>query len=120
MFTHRLLFVLCTFALFACSRSSPAGAYETHGSDDKFKMGLELRDNGTGQFVTRSNVGDPRVDRAAEALMTITDGRWSRDGQQLVLTGKRGDGKVATFKFAIQENGDLIWTENGARFAKNH
>jgi hypothetical protein len=114
----RLFLLLFTVALVACSRPALTGRYQSQGSEDKFKMVLELADAGAAKFVTKANLGDPKLDRAVEATMGIPSGRWTKEGGEIAVTGPRGDGKPMTHRFFIQENGDLIWKENGARFVK--
>jgi hypothetical protein len=119
--TIRLVLFIATLLVAAgCGRSpaNVAGSYQTVGSEDKFRMGLALAADGQGKFATRANLGDPKLDRAVEATMTIPSGRWVLEKGDVVLTGTRPDGKTVTHRFFIQENGDLIWKENGARFAK--
>ena len=117
MIKHTLL-LLFTLLLFGCGRS-PNGLYQTVGSEDKFRMTLQISSGGQAKFITRSNVGNPEVDRAAESTMSIDSGRWTADGPNVVVTGAARDGKALTYHFVTQENGDLIWQKNGARFVKS-
>lgn len=112
-----LLALLFALILAGCSRS-PTGLYQSVGSEDKFRMTLELSNGGAAKFTTRSNVGNPEVDRAVESSMSLTSAQWSQEGANLNVTGTAQDGKTITYRFLGQENGDLIWQKNGARLVK--
>ena len=112
----RVAVLLFSLLFAACSRPSLAGRYETRGSEKQFKMTLELLTDGQGKFATAANLGNPQLDRSVEASMSIPQGRWTKERGEIVLGGNRGDGKPIAHRFAVQENGDLIWTEKGARF----
>lgn len=112
------LLVLClALMLVGCGRS-PGGLYQSVGSEDKFRMTLDLSRNGTAKFTTRSNLGNPELDRSVEAAMSLTSAKWSQDGANLIVTGVAKDGKSSSYRFVTQQNGDLIWDKNGARLVK--
>jgi hypothetical protein len=111
------LVLLFVFMVAGCSRN-PHGAYRSFGSEDKFLMTLDVVEGGQARFTTRSNVGDPNVDRVVESSMTVDNARWIKDGEILLVTGTAKDGKAASYRFQIQKNGDLIWDKNGARLVK--
>jgi hypothetical protein len=110
--------VLC-LALFlvGCGRSA-GGIYQSVGSEDKFRMTLDLNRNGEAKFNTRSNLGNPELDRSVETSMSLTNARWSQEGANLVVSGAAKDGKSVTYRFIAQQNGDLIWEKTGARLVK--
>ena len=111
--------VLLTLALaFAGCGRSPGGMYQSVGDEDKFRMTLVLGSAGKAQFATRSNLGNPELDRAVETSMSVENGQWTREGPKVVVTGTARDGKALTYRFQTQENGDLIWEKNGARLVK--
>lgn len=112
-----MLVLLATLFLAACSRPLD-GVYQTQGSEDKFRMTLEIRADGAAKFGTRANLGNPELDRAVEGVLTIPEGRWTRDRGEIAISGRRGDGKMVTHRFTLNANGELIWKENGARFVK--
>jgi hypothetical protein len=114
----RIAALLFIAFLAACSRPSLAGIYQTRGSVDKFRITLELRPDGKAVFATHSNLGNAQIDQTTQTLLTIPNGRWNAEQGQVILQGARGDGKTVTERFALQENGDLIWTQNGARFVR--
>jgi hypothetical protein len=113
---------LLVFALLfaGCGRPSINGLYQSTGSEDKFRMTLEVASAGKAKFTTRANLGSPEVDRKIESTMSIADGRWKREGATLLVAGTQGDGKTVTYRFVVMENGDLIWDKNGARLVKAH
>ena len=111
------LVLLATIFLVGCSRS-PNGVYQSFGSEDKFQMTLELRENGDAAFVTRSNLGNPGLDRAVESSMSLASGKWSKQGANVVVNGAAKDGKTVSYRFVTQPNGDLVWEKNGARLLK--
>lgn len=112
-----LLALLLAFTLAACSRS-PGGVYQSVGSEDKFRMTLELGDNGQARFITKSNLGNPALDQSVEAEMSIPTARWAQDGQMVAVVGASKGGKSLTYRFVVQKNGELIWDKNGARLVK--
>ena len=109
--------LLLLFIVAGCSRS-PAGLYQSVGSEDKFRMTLELLDAGQARFTTRSNLGNPTLDRSVESSMSLSTAKWTREGKTVLVTGAAQDGKSITYRFASQENGDLIWVKNGARLVR--
>jgi hypothetical protein len=113
----QILILLFAFILAGCSRS-PHGVYQSFGDQAKFLMTLDVLEGGQARFTTRSNVGNPQVDRTVEATMSVDNARWTKDGAILLVTGTARDGKAATYRFQIQKNGDLIWDKNGARLLK--
>jgi hypothetical protein len=113
-----LLVLFFALILIGCGRS-PGGLYQSVGSEDKFRMSLDLGGNGEARFVTRSNLGNPELDRAVESSMSLAAGRWSKEGANLIVKGELKDGKSVTYRFVSQENGDLIWEKNGARLVKS-
>jgi hypothetical protein len=113
----RILILLFTIILAGCSRS-PHGIYQSFGDQEKFLMTLDVLEGGQARFTTRSNVGNPEVDRAVESSMSVGNARWTKEGASLLVTGTANDGKAATYRFQIQKNGDLIWDKNGARLVK--
>jgi hypothetical protein len=115
---NRIVFVLFALLFAGCGRPTISGLYQSVGSEDKFRMSLEVVNGGTAKFTTRANLGNAELDRALESTMSIRDGRWTKDGVTLLVAGTQGDGKTATYRFVIQENGDLIWDKNGARLVK--
>jgi hypothetical protein len=113
------IFILLFALIFAgCSRPSVNGLYQSVGSEDKFRMSLEVADGGRAKVTTRANLGSAELDRAVESTMSIADGRWTKDGGTLLVTGTQADGKPVTYRFAVQENGDVVWEKNGARLVK--
>jgi hypothetical protein len=118
MRTALSLLVLLTVFLAGCGRSS-RGVYQSVGDEDKFRMVLELADAGRAKFTTRSNLGNPELDRAVASTMSIPSGQWTEDGAKVVVTGTGADGKAATYRFARQQNGDLVWEKNGARLVRS-
>ena len=114
----QFLLVLVAFLFAACSRSGVVGTYQTVGGEDKFNMTLEVREDGRATFFTRSNRGDGKMDIVLQTTMSIAEGRWTKDGPVISVTGIQGDGKPGTYRFVRQENGDLLWEKNGARFVK--
>jgi hypothetical protein len=112
-----IVILLFTLILAGCSRS-PHGIYQSFGDQDKFLMTLDVLEGGQARFTTRSNVGNPEVDRTVEATMSFDNARWTKDGAILLVNGTTKGGKPATYRFQIQENGDLIWDKNGARLIK--
>lgn len=113
-----ILTLLLAFTLAACGRS-PGGVYQSVGSEDKFRMTLELGDNGQARFTTKSNLGNPTLDQSVEAEMSIPAAKWAQDGQMVAVVGASKGGKNLTYRFQQQKNGDLIWDKNGARLAKS-
>jgi hypothetical protein len=113
----QLSLVLLSFILAGCGRS-PAGVYQSFGSEDKFRMTLDLNGGGEAKFATRSNLGNPELDRAVESSMSLTTGRWATQGPNLVVTGTAKDGKSVTYRFITQPNGDLVWEKTGARLVR--
>ena len=110
--------VLClALILVGCGRSA-GGLYQSTGSEDKFRMTLDLGRNGEAKFTTRSNLGNPELDRSVEAAMSLTNAKWSQDGANLIVTGMAKDGKSSSYRFITQQNGDLIWEKTGARLVK--
>ena len=114
----QIIILLFAFALAGCSRS-PAGLYQSVGSEDKFRMTLDLAKGGTARFTTRSNLGNSELDRAVESSMSLDTAKWAAQGPNLVVTGTAKDGKSVVYKFLTQPNGDLIWEKNGARLVKS-
>ena len=114
---NRLPLLLLALVLSGCGRS-PAGLYHSIGSEDKFRMVLELADNGEAKFTARSNLGNPELDRSVESSMSLTNGRWKREGAAVVVAGTAKDAKPITYRFSRQQNGDLIWEKNGARLVR--
>ena len=112
-----LLVLLVALTLVGCGRS-PAGVYQSVGSEDKFRLTLELADGGQAKFAARSNLGNPVLDQSVEATMSIPSARWTQDGPLVSVVGAAKDGKTLTYRFATQKNGDLIWDKNGARLVK--
>lgn len=115
----RVLLVFA-FALISngCSRKNFPGVYETQGDTSKFKMTLVLEPNGTAKFTTHSQLGNPQLDQSVSTLMAMPSGKWESRENTVAVVGTRGDGKQAAFAFVRQPNGDLVWTENGARFRR--
>ena len=113
----QILILFFAFILAGCSRS-PQGVYRSFGSEDKFLMTLDVIEGGQARFTTRSNVGNPSVDRVVELSMTVENARWVKDGANLLVNGTAKDGKAVAYRFQIQKNGDLIWDKNGARLVK--
>lgn len=113
-----LAFVLLAFLFTACSRPSRVGIYHTVGSEDKFRMTLEVREGGKAVFSTRSNLGSAEMDKTVNATMAIADGRWTEDKGALVVTGKLGAGKEVVYRFLVAPTGELFWETNGARFVR--
>ena len=109
--------VLLALALTGCGRS-PTGVYQSTGDEDKFRMTLEVASGGQARFATRSNLGNPEVDRAVEASMSLENARWSQEGPGISVVGTAKDGKPVTYRFTRQENGDLIWDKTGARLVR--
>ena len=112
-----ILFLLLALVFAGCGRS-PTGLYQSVGSEDKFRMTLELGSGGQAKFTTRSNLGNPELDRAVESSMSLDSARWTNEGANFFVTGAAKDGKQVTYKFLGQENGDLVWEKNGARLVK--
>lgn len=115
---RRALALIFILALTACSRHSVEGVYQTTGSVDKFRISLELRAGGAAALATRSNLGNPTLDQSVQSVMAISNGHWVAEKGVVLVQGVRGDGKNVTERFAIQENGDLVWALNGARFVR--
>jgi hypothetical protein len=113
-----IIVLLFALTLAGCGRS-PSGVYQSVGSEDKFRMTLELADGGQGKFTTRSNLGNPALDQSVEASMSIPTARWTQEGPVISVVGASKEGKSLTYRFASQKNGDLIWDKNGARLVKN-
>jgi hypothetical protein len=116
---RRVFLLGLALALAGCSRNSLPGVYETQGDTTKFKMTLTLLENGTAKLATHAKLGSEDLDRNVAATMTIPAGKWETRQRTLAVHGNRGDGKPMAMGFAIQPNGDLIWTENGARFTRS-
>ena len=112
-----IVILLLAVILAGCNRA-PHGAYQSFGDQDKFLMTLEVLKGGQARFTTRSNVGNPQVDRAVESSMSVDNARWTRQGEILLVTGTAKDGKASAYRFQIQKNGDLVWDKNGARLVK--
>src|SRR5687768_12586366 len=100
--------LLLTVIVAGCSRPSVAGLYQSVGSEDKFRMSLEVADGGRAKFTTRANLGSAELNRAVESSMSVADGQWKKEAATLLVAGMQGDGKSVTYRFAIQENGDLV------------
>jgi hypothetical protein len=113
-----IVLLLFAFLFAGCGRPSLNGLYQSTGSEDKFRMTLDVASAGKAKFTTRANLGNPEADRKIESTMSIADGHWTRDGAILLVAGTQGDGKTVTYRFVVQENGDLIWDKNGARLVK--
>jgi hypothetical protein len=111
------LILLFALTLAGCSRS-PQGLYQSVGDEDKFRMTLEVGSGGEAKFVTRSNLGNPELDRAVESSMSLDQARWSQDGANLLVVGAAKDGKSVTYRFLGEKNGDLIWEKTGARLVR--
>jgi hypothetical protein len=116
MIKHTLILLLAII-LVGCSRS-PEGLYQSVGSEDKFRMTMDLGSGGVAKFTTRSNLGNPELDRAVEASMSLTSGKWAKEGTNLLVTGQSPEGKPVTYRFLSQPNGDLVWEKNGARLVR--
>ena len=116
MIKHAIILLLAII-LVGCSRS-PEGLYQSVGSEDKFRMTLDLGHGGQAKFTTRSNLGNPQMDRTVESSMSLTSGKWVKEGANLVVTGQSAEGKPVTYRFLGQENGDLVWEKTGARLVK--
>ena len=110
-------FLLLALLFAGCGRS-PTGLYQSVGSEDKFRMALELGSGGQAKFTTRSNLGNADLDRAVESSMSLDNARWTHEGATFLVTGAGKDGKQVTYKFLSQQNGDLVWEKNGARLVK--
>jgi hypothetical protein len=110
--------LLCLALLLAGCGRSPGGLYQSVGSEDKFRMTLDLGRNGEAKFTTRSNLGNPELDRSVEAAMSLSNAKWSQHGDHVVVTGLGKDGKSSNYRFIAQQNGDLIWEKTGARLVK--
>ena len=108
---------LLVLLLVGCGRS-PSGLYQSVGSEDKFRITLDLASGGKAQFTTRSNLGDPRLDRAVETSMSLPSGVWKVDGPAIVVSGADAKGTPVVYRFVQQQNGELIWEKNGARLVK--
>ena len=117
IFRLLLLFSLA-LAVAGCSRPSLPGVYETQGDTAKFRMTLTLFEDGTAKLVTNAKLGSEALDRNVAVTMSIPDGKWESRDRTLAVHGPSGDGKPTAIAFAIQPNGDLIWAQNGARFAR--
>lgn len=113
-----LALVLLALFLTACSRPGRVGTYQTVGSEDKFRMTLEVREGGKAVFSTRSNLGNAEMDKTVNATMAIADGRWTEDKGALMVTGKLGGGKEVVYRFLVAPTGELFWETNGARFVR--
>jgi hypothetical protein len=116
MIKHATILLLAII-LVGCSRS-PEGLYQSVGSEDKFRMTLDIGHGGQAKFTTHSNLGNPQMDRTVESTMSLTSGKWVSDGANLVVTGQLAEAKPVTYRFLAQKNGDLVWDKNGARFVK--
>src|SRR5687768_4543642 len=116
--TKPILFLLFAVLLASCGRS-PTGLYQSVGSEDKFRMTLELSGGGQAKFTTRSKLGNAELDRAVESSMSLDNAQWKSEGANLLVTGAAKDGKTVTYKFLAQQNGDLAWEKNGARLVKS-
>ena len=81
-------------------------------------MTLEVGNAGQAKFTTRSNLGNPELDRAVESSMSLDNARWAKEGSNLLVTGSAKDGKAVTYRFQRQQNGDLVWEKNGARLVR--
>ena len=114
----RLTPLLLVLLLAGCSRS-PDGIYQSVGSENQFRMTLELAGGGKAKFTTRSNLGDARVDRSIEASMSLPTASWKKEAAAIVVTGTGADGKAVTYRFAQGNNGELIWDRNGARLVRS-
>lgn len=112
-----ILTLLLAFTLAACGRS-PGGVYQSVGSEDKFRMTLELGDNGLARFTTKSNLGNPTLDQSVEAEMSVPSAKWAQDGQMIAVVGTSKGGKSVTYRFIQQKNGELLWDKNGARLVR--
>ena len=115
--TKPLAILLLTLLLIACSRS-PDGLYQSVGSEDKFRMTLDLSGSGQAKFATHSNLGNAELDRAVQGSMSLSAGTWKKEGANIVVVGNGADGKAITYRFVQQKNGDLIWDKNGARLVR--
>jgi len=113
-----IIFLLFAVLLAGCGRS-PTGLYQSVGSEDKFRMTLELNGGGQAKFTTRSKLGNAELDRAVESSMSLDNAKWKSEGSSLLVTGAAKDGKPITYKFLTQQNGDLVWEKNGARLVKS-
>ena len=69
---------------------------------------IELASGGQAKFTTRSNLGNPELDRAVESSMSLDSARWTNEGANFLVTGAAKDGKQVTYKFLGQQNGDLV------------
>ena len=115
----RLAFLLCTLLLVGCGRPSPVGHYETQGSEKQFKMTLDLRDDGRGVLSVTANLGRPELNQSVVTKMALPSATWSQENTEIVLSGTSTDQKKQIHRFTLQENRDLIWKENGARFYRS-
>lgn len=88
------------------------------GSEDKFRLTLDMKNGGTAAFSAFSNLGNKELDTAVQTSMSLPNGRWAQDGNAIVVTGAQPDGKQVTYRFARQPNGDLVWEKTGARLVK--
>jgi hypothetical protein len=114
----QIILLAFAFILAGCSRS-PNGVYQSVGSEDKFRITLDVGGGGLAKFTTRSNLGNPELDRAVESTMSIPSARWTKEGANLIVSGTTVEGKAASLRFLGQENGDLVWEKNGARLARS-
>ena len=110
--------LLLALLLAGCSRS-PDGVYQSVGSEEKFRMTLELAYGGKAKFTTKANLGDAKLDRSVEASMSLPTAVWKQDAAAIVVTGNGPDGKPMVYRFARQKNGDLVWDRNGARLVRS-
>lgn len=113
-----LVVLLFTAFLAGCGRPSVTGTYQSVGSEDKFRMTLDVREEGKATFATQSNLGNSDLDRAVKSSMAIPEGRWKIENGVMIVTGTLGDGNPAVYRFLMAPNGDLFWEKNGARLAR--
>ncbi|MGH7959554.1 MAG: hypothetical protein ACREH8_21450 [Opitutaceae bacterium] len=91
--------LLLALLLAGCGRA-PTGLYQSVGSEDKFRMILEIGSGGQAKFTTPSNLGNVELDRAVESSMSLDNARWTKDGGNVLVTGAAKDGKSVTYRFA--------------------
>jgi hypothetical protein len=115
----KLRFIPLALALLlaGCGRS-PDGLYQSIGSEDKFRMTLDLAAGGKAKFTTHANLGNGELDRAVEGSMSVPTGSWKQEGTAIIVTGTGAKGMPVSYRFVQQKNGELIWDRNGARLVK--
>ena len=116
-FLSALALIALALVLSGCGRKSMAGTYQTVGSEDKFRMTLVLQDGGKAVLTTHSNLGNKQMDDAAQATMSIPDGRWTATNEAVTIKGTLG-GKMTENRFLIAPTDELFWEKNGAKFVR--